>query len=55
MKRRITILSILLVLAVVLSACGGTATTEVPAETTAAPTEPTEKTEEPTEAPAETE
>ncbi len=55
MKRRITILSILLVLAVVLSACGGTATTEVPAETTAAPTEPTEKTEEPTEAPTETE
>ena len=55
MKRRITILSILLVLAVVLSACGGTATTEVPAETTAAPTEPTEKTEEPTEAPVETE
>ena len=55
MKRRITILSILLVLAVVLSACGGSATTEVPAETTAAPTEPTEKTEEPTEAPTETE
>jgi len=55
MKRRITILSILLVLAVVLSACGGTATTEVPAETTAAPTEPTEKTEEPKAAPAETE
>lgn len=53
MKRRITILSILLVLAVVLSACGGAATTEAPAETTAAPAEPTEEPTEATEAPTE--
>ena len=53
MKRRITILSILLVLALVLSACGGTATTEAPAETTAAPAEPTEEPTEATEAPTE--
>ena len=53
MKRRITILSILLVLALVLSACGGTATTEAPVETTAAPAEPTEEPTEATEAPTE--
>ena len=53
MKRRITILSILLVLALVLSACGGAATTEAPAETTDAPAEPTEEPTEATEAPTE--
>jgi peptide/nickel transport system substrate-binding protein len=53
MKHRITILSKLLVLALVLSACGGTATTEAPVETTAAPAEPTEEPTEATEAPTE--